>query len=68
MRIRLIVTLDVDPDVWAAEYGIPAAQVRDDVRSHVANTMHEHYVTDLGVAVDTEVRRESSHRPARARQ
>lgn len=68
MRVRLIVSLDVDEETWASEYGIESSQVRDDVRSHLANVLHEHYVGDLGVARDTTVRRESSHRPARARQ
>ena len=67
MRIRMVVTLDVDPEVWAAEYGVPATSraVRDDALSHLRNTVHEHYVTNLGVARDTRVVVESSHRVGR---
>jgi hypothetical protein len=66
MRVRLTVTLDIDPEVWSTEYGVEAARIRDDVRHHLANVMHEHYVTDLGVARETVVRRESSHRVGNA--
>lgn len=72
MRIALSVTLDIDPEVWANEYGLDADRpgglaraVRDDVRAHVANTMHEHYVTDLGIARETVVKAPSSHRSSR---
>jgi hypothetical protein len=64
MKIRMVVTLDVDPEVWAAEYGIPpnSRAVRDDALMHLRNTVHEHYVAHLGIARDTRVVVESSHR------
>jgi hypothetical protein len=64
MKVRMVVTLDIDPEVWAAEYGTAATSraVRDDALSHLRNTVHEHYVTHLGVAQDSRVVVESSHR------
>jgi hypothetical protein len=70
MKIALTVTLDVDPEVWAAEYGLDAGPaglaqtVRDDARAHLANTVHEHYVTDLGIARDSVVRSATRYRAA----
>lgn len=57
MKIRMIVTLDVDTATWAAEYGLPATEraVRDDALAHLRNTVHEHYVTNLGIARDASV-------------
>lgn len=67
MRIRMVVTLDVDPEVWASTFGIePTSRaVRDDVLMHLRDTVHEHYVADLGIARDSRVIVESSHRNAR---
>lgn len=67
MKIRMVVTLDVDRDTWAAEYGLPATDraVRDDALASMQHSVHEHYVTHLGIARDTRVVVESSHRPAR---
>lgn len=64
MKIRIVVTLDVDRDVWADEYGLPHTDraVRDDALMHVRNAVHEHYVRDLGLARDVRVVVESSHR------
>lgn len=62
MRVRLTVTLDIDEEAWETEYGIDADRVRDDVRSHLHNALHSHYVGDLGVAREVVVRREPSHR------
>lgn len=63
MKIALTITLDVNPQVWADKYGLDttlpgglARAVRDDARHHLANTVHEHYVTDLGIARGTIVR------------
>lgn len=72
MKIALIVTLDVDPEVWAAEYGLGAGPaglaqtVRDDARAHLRNTVHEHYVNDLGIARSSEVRAAARYRTARS--
>ena len=72
MRIALTVTLDVDSEVWASEYGLDADRpggtagaVRDDARAHLANALYEHYVSHLGIAREVVVRAPSSHRPAR---
>lgn len=72
MRIALTVSLDVDPEVWATEYGLDTTgpggisrAVRDDARAHLANTLHGHYVGNLGIARKVVVKAPSSHRPAR---
>ena len=46
MKIRMTLTLDVDTQAWATEYGIAAspANVRADVKSSTANDLHEMYV------------------------
>jgi hypothetical protein len=57
MRIALTVTLDLDPAVWAAEYGTGATRhaVRDDVLAHVRTNIRSHYVDHLGLIDDTRV-------------
>lgn len=34
MRITLKVTIDVDADEWASEYGCEKSEVRDDVKAY----------------------------------
>ena len=31
MKVRVTVTVDIDPDVWMREYGVERAQVRADL-------------------------------------
>ncbi len=63
IRIALTVTLVVDPEVWADEYGLRGgpgrldAAVRDDARHHVANALRSHYVDELRIARLVEVKR-----------
>jgi hypothetical protein len=64
MRVALTVSLVVDEEAWAAEYGIPADRVRDDVRAHVANALHSHYVEELRLASEAIVKRPNNHRMA----
>jgi hypothetical protein len=56
VKIALTVTLDVDPEVWASEYGLSRDDVRADVQAHLMNTVYEHYVNGLGIARDAAVR------------
>lgn len=56
MKIRATVTLDIDTDAWALEYGIDKSEVRADVLSHLFHTTFEHYVNGLGVAKDITVK------------
>lgn len=55
MKIRVTVTLDVDPATWADEYGVARDEVRADVRAKVGHDLYEHYVGDLGIARDVTV-------------
>lgn len=34
MKVRLTVTVEVDPSAWADEYGCERSEVREDVRSY----------------------------------
>jgi len=32
VKVRVVLTVEVDPQVWADEYGLDLGEVRDDVR------------------------------------
>jgi hypothetical protein len=49
MRVRVAVTVDIDVDSWADEYGgVSGNQVRGDVRQVLASVVHQH-LTDRGL-------------------
>ena len=35
MKILITMTLDVDREAWATEYGLPLTEVRQDVRNYI---------------------------------
>ena len=37
MKVRLVVTVEVDPKAWTAEYGSARRDVREDVKSYFTN-------------------------------
>lgn len=39
MRVRVVVTVDVDPGEWSAVYGDDPGEVRTRVREYVANQL-----------------------------
>jgi hypothetical protein len=39
MKVQVIVTLDVDPEAWALEYGLEPKEVRGDVKRWASNTL-----------------------------
>lgn len=41
MRVRVEFTLEVDAAAWTAEYGTPAAEVRQDVQDWVRYSVRE---------------------------
>lgn len=43
MKVRHTVTVDVDVDAWALEYGLEPADVRDHVRAYLDATVDESY-------------------------
>ena len=49
MKIKVTVTLDVDPEAWVLNYGIERAEVRDDVK-----TYFEHVCREQLIAIDCE--------------
>ena len=50
MKVRVTVTVEIDPQAWALNYGIPLSEVRDDVKDSVAYTAQAH-LDDIGVGV-----------------
>lgn len=51
MRVRIEMTVEVDPEVWATEYCLAADNKRavaDDVRNYYINSVHESPVGQLG--------------------
>ena len=47
MRVKVTVTVDIDPDAWSLEHGIPRAEVAADAREYLARIVRQH-VADLG--------------------
>ena len=43
MKVKVEVTLDVDPEVLCLEYGLMRSEVRDWVKDAVDNDVHGHY-------------------------
>ncbi len=41
MKIAMQVTIEVDPDVWAAEYGVDKTEVRADVKLYVQSALYD---------------------------
>lgn len=39
MRIRISLTVDVDAERWATEYGVDRADIPEDVRTYVRNAL-----------------------------
>jgi hypothetical protein len=48
MKVSVKVTVDVDPEAWAAEYGIARSEVREDVHDLVSEAIHQHLL-NLGL-------------------
>lgn len=43
MKVRVTFTVDIDPDAWEAEYGVPRAELREDVNSHIEGSVLAHF-------------------------
>lgn len=49
MKVRVTVTLDVDEESWAMNYGIEGkAEIREDVKNHANHTLTETF-RDMGL-------------------
>ena len=51
MKVKVSVTVDIDPQAWAMNYGIEgAAAIRDDVKEAVKHAVYAH-IEEIGVAL-----------------
>ena len=41
MKIRIVQTVDVDPEAWALDFGIEQKGVREDVKTYFAGWMQQ---------------------------
>lgn len=46
MKVRVSLTLDLDPDAWAREYGLADDEIRADVKVSVSELVYQHYGPD----------------------
>lgn len=53
MKVRITTTVEVDPDAWAADFGVDRKEVRDDVRAYFSNWIQGH-VDSLGLQLKKE--------------
>ena len=52
MKIKIEITLDINPEVWTLEYGVAGAKaIREDVRAYAVSGVTEHF-RDLGVLAE----------------
>jgi len=49
MKVRVTVTVEVDPDAWAQEYGLFPAVVREDVDTYVRQAVFESPAAQAGL-------------------
>lgn len=57
MKVRVAFTIDVDPQAWEANYGVPASDpgaIRRDVQTYVENGARDH-MRDLGLLKEASV-------------
>lgn len=48
MRVRVTLTVDVDPDAWEMTYGTPRFELREDVREYVREHVQGSAAADEG--------------------
>lgn len=52
MKIKVTLTLDIDPEAWTENYGVESAEeIREDVQSYAHNVITEQ-LRDVGVLDD----------------
>ena len=39
MKIKVTLTVDIDPEAWVANYGCEKSEVREDVKVYIAETV-----------------------------
>lgn len=59
MKVRVVLTVEVDPANWESVYGTPSSELRDDVRSYVVEQVRgsaaadEDCITEVALAKDS---------------
>lgn len=55
MKVKVSFTVDIDPEVWDANYGTgtAAAAVRKDVQEYAYHTLTEHIREATGALIDS---------------
>lgn len=48
MKVRIVITLDVDPERWIAEFACSRDEVREDVRDWVTSQLSNSYLGEDG--------------------
>jgi hypothetical protein len=43
MKVQVTVTVEIDPQAWADEYGTEIGSVRADVKRHAAQIVQQHF-------------------------
>lgn len=56
MKVRITLTLDIDPEVWGLEYGAAPEDMRDDVRSYVLDAIQQSAAGDSGAIREVALR------------
>jgi len=52
MRVKIEVTVDIDPEVWALAYGVSGAkEIREDVRAYARNAILDGF-RDQGLLIE----------------
>jgi hypothetical protein len=52
VKVRVVITLDIDPETWATEYGVTGARdIREDVVRWADNALQSH-ASDLGLLTE----------------
>ena len=57
MKIRMTVTIDVDPDTWMAEYGCERRDVRDNVGSYFESLLQDSPARSADIVKDIDIKR-----------
>lgn len=49
MKVKIVAYLEVDPEKWAAEYGLPLREVRQDVKNAAEVCLEDAYPGTSGL-------------------
>jgi hypothetical protein len=57
MKVRITLTLDIDPERWESVYGTEREQLRDDVRSYIEHSIWGSAAADAEAITRVEVKK-----------